>query len=195
MVLVNRLWPMGDLRYKRSWRELPYRLCCFLRFVLDRLRALRWLGGFGRATRLLDRLRASPMVGRFLARYSAARPASGSPMVGRFLARYSAARPASGSPMVGRFRARYSAARPASGSPMVGRCHPVRAQRWTVRVERRTPRLRFSTLLKKWWGQGTSSPKISSSWLENLSRKDGEDDLASQRLEVLAAAPMHRYDR
>ena len=44
-----------DLLYKRSWRELPYRLCCFLRFVLDRLRALRWLGGFGRATRLLDR--------------------------------------------------------------------------------------------------------------------------------------------
>src|SRR6478672_13287026 len=67
MVLVNRLWPMSrrDLRYKRSWRELPYRLCCFPRFVLDRLRALRWLGGFGRANRLLDRLRALRWLGGF----------------------------------------------------------------------------------------------------------------------------------
>ena len=52
------------MRYKRSWGELPYRLCCFLRFVRDRLRAVCWLEGFGRATRLLDLLRGLCWLGR-----------------------------------------------------------------------------------------------------------------------------------
>jgi hypothetical protein len=127
---------------------LPYRLCCFLRFVLGRLRAL---DGWEVSGELLG--------------CSTDRALDGWEVSGELLGCSTGFGFSDGWEV-----SRLSAARPASGSPMVGRCILFSAAVDGSGGAEDAEVALFSAV-EEWWGQGLK-PEISSSWLENLSRKD-----------------------